>query len=172
MQASECSLPAVGSCIGCSAHPASACFRGISLWLSRPRARQGAPRVPGMDDSELDAAKDAAGGRAPAARRRRPKKAADPATEPAAASTDTAAAEMTRLKLAEPAQAASSSSQPEAAPEHDPDKLARSLRKKLAACEALTSRKAAGESLTGPELDKLAKAVGWQRELEELQTAQ
>ena len=82
---------------------------------------------------------------------------------PAAALTDTAAAELTRLKLAE---AAIPSSQPA---EQPAEKQIRALRKKLTACEALTQRKASGESLTGPELDKLAKAVRWQRELEQLE---
>lgn len=41
----------------------------------------------------------------------------------------------------------------------------RSLSKKLEACHALAKRQAAGETLSQPERDKLAKADAWQKEL-------
>ena len=142
--------------------------------LQGARVRQGAPRVPGMDETDLEAAQSAAAGKGPA-RRRRPKKPAEADAQqpaaPARPSTDTVAAELTRLKLAEPGVAGHREGQANGATAQAPDaaeKIARGLRKKLTACEVLSSRKAAGETLTVPELDKLAKAVAWQRELDEL----
>ena len=40
-------------------------------------------------------------------------------------------------------------------------KQVRALKKKLEACDALAKRKAAGETLTQPELEKLSKAEAW-----------
>ena len=141
------------------------------------RARQGAQRVPGMDNAELDAQQTATS--AKSSQRRRPKK----PTSSTAATDAPPVAQMAGLRLDRNKQSEASRpeadlsvhsgvSAPEASTSHDAvalDKLIKALRKKVAACDALAKRQQAGDKLTAPELDKLSKSTGWQAEISELE---
>ena len=140
---------------------------GNPRWLLQgARDRHGVPRVPGMDNADYEAAKAAGSGaqQKPSNRRRRPNKAAkEPDAAPAASvpervSTDSPAAQMTRLKLADAAQAAPA---PESALQ-PAEKQARALRKTLTACEALT--KATGDEIVaGLWRNRLVQELCWHR---------
>ncbi|KAK9826132.1 hypothetical protein WJX81_007353 [Elliptochloris bilobata] len=158
-------------------------------------ALKGAPKVPGMDDQELEMAKAAARSKAAKKNERRKAK-KDTVEDVTAGLASTRLSEAgTSRPAAEARPAAQRAAQPpgfsvgsaaasgppaasngsreadggggaEAAPAAA--KLLRALDKKLRQCDALRERAAAGEALTAPEREKLSKAAGWEAEAEEL----
>lgn len=144
------------------------------------------PKVPGLDNADLEAAKAAA--RSKAAKKNAQRKAKKAAED--AAAVDGVSNGMAAVRFGDSgghggvqaaSKAASSASQPTAAAaESSPreatggqssaaEKLLRALQKKIRQCGALQERMAKGEPLTQPEKEKLAKLPGWREEAQQLE---
>ncbi|CAL8470545.1 g10087 [Coccomyxa elongata] len=144
------------------------------------------PKVPGLDDADLEAAKASA--RSKAAKKNAQRKAKKAAED--AAAVDGVSNGMAAVRLGDSgghggvqaaSKSASSGSQAAAAAAKPPsqeatggqpsaaEKLLRALQKKMRQCEALQERVAKGEPLTQPEKEKLSKFPGWKEEAQQLE---
>lgn len=128
-------------------------------------AKQGVPRVPGMEDSEINQAKSLARSKAAKKNEKRKQKKVESGPDASTAARkqgDSIVDQLEDLKVSDE-QADQTDSAFTAA-----DKNARALRKKLKQVDALLDKQKSSVELTGPELEKIKKAVQWGKELEEL----
>ncbi|EIE22569.1 hypothetical protein COCSUDRAFT_42241 [Coccomyxa subellipsoidea C-169] len=151
-------------------------------------AQRGGPKVPGLDNSDLEAAKAAA--RSKAAKKNAQRKAKKASEDTVAVSRVSNGLAAVRLgdwgsdggqPAAKPATCSSQPAAAAAAPVPAPDqevsggqpsaaeKLLRALQKKLRQCEALQEREEKGEDLTQPEKEKLSKMPAWREEAKQLE---
>lgn len=138
---------------------------------------RGQQRVPGLENEELEAARQSAV-KSKAARKNEKRKSKKAETGSSTsedflqlskqlqstkltADLEPVAAGMPARSIAHPNEQQMTASSSLSAEERH----VRSLSKKLEACHALAKRQAAGETLSQPERDKLAKADAWQKEL-------
>lgn len=142
--------------------------------------RKGVPLCPGMEDSEVLAAK------ANAAKKKEKKKEPGSATQPKppSAAADSVAATVSKLKdlsglggakagKAAPPALPAAAEPPTSAdpPEVRLEKEIRKLKKKIRECDALAEKQRTGpaEDLTDPEREKLERLNGWSEELMRLE---
>ncbi|CAL5220218.1 g2194 [Coccomyxa viridis] len=136
------------------------------------QALMGAPKVPGLYEDDLDSAKAAARSRAAKKNAaRKAKKVAEGEAAPSVASLTNGFAK-TRIddeeRSAAPSSAGAGGAEAAEGTISTAEKQLRAIQKKLRQCEALQEREAKGESMTGPEREKLSKMPGWSKEADEL----
>lgn len=134
--------------------------------------KQGVPRVPGMDDSEVKSLKASAKTKAAKKNEKRKQKktseGAPDGTTSGRKSGEDVAQQFQTLELAGD-QKEGEAAENEASSSSPLERKAKTLRKKIKQAEVLTDRRQAGEKLTEQEAEKVQKAATWKSELEELE---